>query len=613
MTSEKIQRIFISVNEKVQSLLKPGRFYITLYDPRRARVEFPWVVENETNKLEWGVRELDNNLLPDHVLVNGSALHYERDVATHIKESELTYWPGDEIPASWLGVPIVFEGKTLGVMIVESNIPGAFDQRAATLLSAIAGQTATALERVRLDEDLARRIRDLDAVNTFGQKLSSEIQLSESEILNLIHEQASELMDTENMYIALYDRETDTVRFGLMYVDGKPTYVESRRGGKGRTEWIIRNREPILDLTKEQSQAWYKMDGRQEYIGEPFASWIGVPMIVRDQVIGVIATYNKDKDFVYDEDDLLILESMASQAASALDNARLLNQVEEQKEQLEDEYAKLLKLTRELEEKNVQLVRLTRELEENNANLDKELRSSRQQISQAEQTIVINSFIMDILHRVPNLVGTIPLRADTVIRKLKGKGADADIELAIKQIEGIKKDSEVLLSSVKKWNPVDEALKQIPEDVGVLLNSALRNTLIPENVAIETKFEENVPSVLCNPKELFESFRCIIENGLQAMPNGGSLSVKSSSIKKQGKSWIEVIIADNGQGIQPENLPKIFDLGFTTKESGLGYGLWRTRAVIEKIGGSIAVDSVVNQGTTFSINLPGQEGDTKHV
>jgi signal transduction histidine kinase len=336
-------------------------------------------------------------------------------------------------------------------------------------------------------------------------------------------------------------------------------------------------------------------------------------MIVRDQVIGVIATYNKDKDFVYDEDDLLILESMASQAASALDNARLLNQVEEQKEQLEDEYAKLLKLTRELEEKNVQLVRLTRELEENNANLDKELRSSRQQISQAEQTIVINSFIMDILHRVPNLVGTIPLRADTVIRKLKGKGADADIELAIKQIEGIKKDSEVLLSSVKKWNPVDEALKQIPEDVGVLLNSALRNTLIPENVAIETKFEENVPSVLCNPKELFESFRCIIENGLQAMPNGGSLSVKSSSIKKQGKSWIEVIIADNGQGIQPENLPKIFDLGFTTKESGLGYGLWRTRAVIEKIGGSIAVDSVVNQGTTFSINLPGQEGDTKHV
>ena len=147
--------------------------------------------------------------------------------------------------------------------------------------------------------------------------------MNEQDILALIHEQTKPLMDTENMYIALYDDATDTVRFPLMFVDGKPTQVESRRGGKGRTEWIIKNREPIFNKTKAESEAWYQVPGREEYIGEPFASWIGVPMLSGDKVLGVIATYHKTKDNAYTKDDKEVLDLMASQAAIVLQNARM--------------------------------------------------------------------------------------------------------------------------------------------------------------------------------------------------------------------------------------------------------------------------------------------------
>jgi signal transduction histidine kinase len=225
--------------------------------------------------------------------------------------------------------------------------------------------------------------------------------------------------------------------------------------------------------------------------------------------------------------------------------------------------------------------------------------------------IVINSFTMDILHRVPNLVGTIPLRADTIIRRLNEGNGKEDLERVIRQVEGIRKDAETLLESVRKWNPYEEALRKQPEDVGLLLNSALHNTLIPENVEIETELAENMPCILCNPKELFESFRCIIENSFQAMESmeKGKLSIQASPFAMQDQTWVRVNISDTGQGIASQNLSKVFELGFTTKNNGMGYGLWRARAVIEKIGGEISVNSLVGRGTTFEIKLPGVEGE----
>jgi transcriptional regulator with GAF, ATPase, and Fis domain len=179
------------------------------------------------------------------------------------------------------------------------------------------------------------RIRDLQAVYRLSQQLTSNVRMSEQDVLALIHNNIAPLMDTENMYIAMYDKATDTVRFPLMFVDGKPQQVAARSGGKGRTEWIVKNRKPIFIETRAESVKWYKECQGKEYIGEPFPSWIGVPMMAEDKVLGVIATYHKTKDYVYTKDDQEVLELMASQAAIVLQNARMWEAMQKLSEDLD--------------------------------------------------------------------------------------------------------------------------------------------------------------------------------------------------------------------------------------------------------------------------------------
>ena len=88
--------------------------------------------------------------------------------------------------------------------------------------------------------------------------------MREGKILKRIHDHASKLMDTKNMYIALYDEATDTVRFPLAFVDGKAIHVETRKAGKGRTEEIIRTKKPIFIATKAEAEGWYNENPERE-------------------------------------------------------------------------------------------------------------------------------------------------------------------------------------------------------------------------------------------------------------------------------------------------------------------------------------------------------------
>ena len=126
----------------------------------------------------------------------------------------MVYGPGDQQPGSWLGMPMIFEGRVLGALVVESRVSRAFGKRGVRVLSTMARQTASAIENSRLYERM-------EAINEIGQKLNSQIQLKESEILTLIHKEASKLIYADNMYIALYDESQNEIIFPLIYIDGE--------------------------------------------------------------------------------------------------------------------------------------------------------------------------------------------------------------------------------------------------------------------------------------------------------------------------------------------------------------------------------------------------------
>ena len=113
---------------------------------------------------------------------------------------------------------------------------------------------------------------------------------------------------------------------------------------------------------------------------------------------------------------------------------------------------------------------------------------------------------------------------------------------------------------------------------------------------------DELPHVRCDPNQIEQVVLAMVINAIDAMPQGGNLWITTRQVSA---SAIELTIRDDGMGIPDEHLAHIFEPFYTTKESGgSGLGLAISQNIVERHGGSIAVHSVVGQGTTFTILLP---------
>jgi signal transduction histidine kinase len=122
-----------------------------------------------------------------------------------------------------------------------------------------------------------------------------------------------------------------------------------------------------------------------------------------------------------------------------------------------------------------------------------------------------------------------------------------------------------------------------------------------QRVILEEEVESNLPPLMLDRQRMHEALWNLVNNGLQAMPEGGRLRLTAQ--RHEGKEVL-IQISDTGEGIPPENLSKIFDYYFTTKEKGMGLGLPLAHKIIQEHGGTIEVKSGVSTGTTFLIHLP---------
>jgi signal transduction histidine kinase len=136
-------------------------------------------------------------------------------------------------------------------------------------------------------------------------------------------------------------------------------------------------------------------------------------------------------------------------------------------------------------------------------------------------------------------------------------------------------------------------------DINVLIDETLRNMRIPGGVTINRQFKQT--SLLSvDTDQLRRVFHNLVENAVQAMAKGGTLTV--SSREKEG--FVEVAFNDTGVGISKEALGKLFTLFYTTRAQGMGMGLAICKKFVEAHGGSIAVKSQEEKGSTFTVRLP---------
>jgi len=136
-----------------------------------------------------------------------------------------------------------------------------------------------------------------------------------------------------------------------------------------------------------------------------------------------------------------------------------------------------------------------------------------------------------------------------------------------------------------------------------------------QGIKIIQECQAELPFCMADRKRLHRCFSNIVSNAIQAMPNGGDLTVRtrqaaavlfpSSELPEpRPESAVQVTISDTGQGIPPDRLSRIFDPFFTTKEKGMGLGMAITHRIVEDHNGTVDVQSEVGLGTTFTVHLP---------
>jgi signal transduction histidine kinase len=140
-------------------------------------------------------------------------------------------------------------------------------------------------------------------------------------------------------------------------------------------------------------------------------------------------------------------------------------------------------------------------------------------------------------------------------------------------------------------------VKDVLQDLLLLCQEAAEQ----QRVTLEEEIEANLPPLMLDRQRMHEALWNLVNNGLQAMPQGGRLRLTA---KRHVGKEVLIQIADTGEGIPPENLGKIFDYYFSTKEKGMGLGLPLAHKIIQEHGGMIEVKSAVGAGTTFRVHLP---------
>ncbi|NTU63927.1 MAG: GAF domain-containing protein, partial [Chloroflexi bacterium] len=165
---------------------------------------------------------------------------------------------------------------------------------------------------------LERRVRELHSLTAIGQAVADSLELPE--VLLAIHQQTQQLMDARNFYIALHDENERRITFPLAYENGERVTYTSRLFGEGFTEYILLSRRPLL--IKGNVQEFARQIG-QPAVDPNVRSWLGVPIAIGENVLGVIAVQSRERANSYDDSHRDILISIAAQAATAIRNSQL--------------------------------------------------------------------------------------------------------------------------------------------------------------------------------------------------------------------------------------------------------------------------------------------------
>jgi GAF domain-containing protein len=322
-TAQDMPSFYRTIHQIVGELMYADNFYIALYDEDRQQINFPFYRDEVDTDIPdpnawdpFGVGEARGSTA--YVLRHGRPEFWtEAHFMELAKKGEIDLVG---LPAvEWLGVPLKADGRTVGVLAVQTYRE---DRRYAPedleLLVFVAQHVGSALVRARAIEETRQRNAELAIVNEIGAALAK--QLDFQQIVELVGERVSAIFEASSLFVALYDETTGVIRFPYELTEGERIHTEPIKLGEGLTSRVIQSRSALRFGMNTDMVAV----GAINVGGIVTESWLGVPIIAGDRVIGVIAL-ESPKPNLYTESDERLLSTVASSMGVALENARLFD------------------------------------------------------------------------------------------------------------------------------------------------------------------------------------------------------------------------------------------------------------------------------------------------
>ncbi len=236
----------------------------------------------------------------------------------------------------------------------------------------------------------------------------------------------------------------------------------------------------------------------------------------------------------------------------------------------------------------------------------KEQHQLQEQLIQSSKLAAIGELAANIAHEINNPLTGVLGHAVLMLREAP------DEYSLVKHLRII--ESETIRARDIVRNLLDFSRKESLRKQKVSIREVLNNTLPLlrkqaelVNVRVEQEYAEDVPMVCVDINQMKQIFINILNNAIYAMPRGGKLVISTRAEKPDGsRPWVEIAFRDTGDGIPAEELDRIFDPFYTSKDSGegTGLGLSITKRIVEEHGGTIEVESRVGRGSTFTVKLP---------
>jgi signal transduction histidine kinase len=307
-----------------------------------------------------------------------------------------------------------------------------------------------------------------------------------------------------------------------------------------------------------------------------------IPLLAKEKALGAIAADYVEPNKNITKETLESLMTFVQQAGLAIHNAFMYQELKIFSQQMEE---KIQKTTADLRKTEAQLIR-------------------------SEKLAALGQLAAGIAHEIRNPLTSINILIHSLTENLPTKNSRwEDLKVIEEEILRINEIVDQFLRFAKPASPLFEKADLIPIFEETL--QLLRPQIERGGISVQKEFE-SLPPATVDKEQMKQVILNLLMNAIQAMPEAGRLGL-SGRMSRDGH-WVELTIQDSGIGIPLEDIDKLFDPFFSTKEGGIGLGLSIAHRIIDQHHGKIEVESKPGKGTLFTISLPisSEEEDADH-